>query len=263
MSAHDDLGNQVSVNKTGDPWNVIMWMDHRAGAEAKFINATNHEVLNYVGGSISLEMETPKILWLKKHLKTESFDKTKHYFDLGDFLHWKASGALNRSVCCIVCKWTHVNKPETNYWDKTYFSQVGLSDAMSKLGDSFSFPGDSTPISAETAKELGLNTNVKVGFSMIDAHAGALGMIGCGNVPKERVGLGRLALISGTSVCHMAQSAKSIDVPGVWGPYYGVILKDLYLSEGGQSAAGKLLDHIVMGHVAYSELAKKLGGGVG
>jgi len=96
-----------------------------------------------------------------------------------------------------------------------------------------------------------------VGFSMIDAHAGALGMVGCGNVPKERVGLGRLSLISGTSVCHMALTPKSTMVPGVWGPYYGVIFKDLYLSEAGQSAAGKLLDHVVMGHAAYLELAKE------
>lgn len=262
MAAFDEEGRPVSTSKSGDPWNVIMWMDHRAGAEAQFINSTKHSVLNYVGGSISLEMETPKILWLKKNMP-ESYAKTKHYFDLGDFLHWKASGSLSRSVCCIVCKWTHVNQPGKNYWDESYFTRVGLADALPKLGDTFSFPGDSTTISPETAKELGLRPDVKVGFSMIDAHAGALGMISCGHVSKERVGLGRLALISGTSVCHMAQSSKSIDVPGVWGPYYGVILKDLYLSEGGQSAAGKLLDHIVMGHVAYPELAKQCGGSVG
>lgn len=46
--------------------NVIMWMDHRAVEEAKYINETNHQLLKFVGGKISLEMEMPKILWLKK-----------------------------------------------------------------------------------------------------------------------------------------------------------------------------------------------------
>ncbi|CAL8072387.1 unnamed protein product [Orchesella dallaii] len=263
LVALGSTGKPESVSKSQDPkWNIVMWMDHRAGEEANTINSTNHSVLKYVGGSISLEMETPKLLWLKKNLP-ENYRKTEHFFDLGDFLRWKASGSLSRSVCCIVCKWTHVNEEGKNYWDESYFSQVGLTDALPKIGNTFSFPGDSVQISAEAAKELGLGTNVKIGFSQIDAHSGVLGMIGCGNVPQEKVGLGRLALISGTSTCHMALSPKSVMVPGVWGPYYGVILKDMYLSEAGQSAAGKLLDHVVMSHVAYPELARECNNSVG
>lgn len=43
-----------------------VWMDHRAAAEAAEINATNHPLLRYVGGAMSLEMEPPKLLWLKR-----------------------------------------------------------------------------------------------------------------------------------------------------------------------------------------------------
>jgi len=46
--------------------NVVLWMDHRAGSEAELINSTRHPVLRSVGGSISLEMHLPKLLWLKK-----------------------------------------------------------------------------------------------------------------------------------------------------------------------------------------------------
>ena len=46
--------------------NVIMWLDHRAAGQAERINATQHEVLKYIGGKISLEMQTPKLLWIKE-----------------------------------------------------------------------------------------------------------------------------------------------------------------------------------------------------
>ena len=46
--------------------NIIMWMDHRAEKEAARINSTGHSVLRYVGGTMSLEMQPPKLLWLKE-----------------------------------------------------------------------------------------------------------------------------------------------------------------------------------------------------
>lgn len=60
-----DLNNQpVTISKSGnDEQNVILWMDHRAIQQANFINQTKHEVLAYVGGTISPEMECPKMLW--------------------------------------------------------------------------------------------------------------------------------------------------------------------------------------------------------
>ena len=46
--------------------NVIMWMDHRAITETDFINSTSHKLLKFVGGKMSVEMEMPKIMWIKK-----------------------------------------------------------------------------------------------------------------------------------------------------------------------------------------------------
>lgn len=60
-------------------------MDHRATNRAKRINATHHPVLKYVGGIISPEMETPKLLWLKENMP-EVFDRAGYFFDLADFL---------------------------------------------------------------------------------------------------------------------------------------------------------------------------------
>ena len=43
-----------------------MWMDHRAITETDFINSTSHKLLKFVGGKMSVEMEMPKIMWIKK-----------------------------------------------------------------------------------------------------------------------------------------------------------------------------------------------------
>lgn len=83
--------------------NVILWLDHRAEEEAAVINSLNHPVLKYVGGKISLEMETPKLMWLKKYLKTECYDKAGYFFDLPDFLTWKATGCNWRSARVVKC----------------------------------------------------------------------------------------------------------------------------------------------------------------
>ena len=65
----DAAANPLTVSTSGDQRrNVIVWMDHRAIAEARAVNDTQDDVLRYVGGSISPEMEIPKLLWLKRHL---------------------------------------------------------------------------------------------------------------------------------------------------------------------------------------------------
>lgn len=43
-----------------------MWMDHRAKSQTKLINETKHQVLSFVGGTMSIEMQPPKLLWLKE-----------------------------------------------------------------------------------------------------------------------------------------------------------------------------------------------------
>ncbi len=43
----------------------------------------------------------------------------------------------------------------------------------------------------------------------------------------------------------MAVSQKPLFIPGIWGPYYSAMIPDMWLTEGGQSATGSLVDHIV------------------
>ena len=70
----------------------------------------------------------------------------------------------------------------------------------------------------------------------------------------------RLAYIMGTSACIMATTSEPRFVPGVWGPYYSGMVPGFWLNEGGQSAAGAAIDHLIRSHPAYDEARR---GGAG
>ena len=236
--------------------NVILWMDHRATKQSRMINETKHDVLKYIGGKISPEMEIPKILWLKEGLK-EAYDNISYYFDLPDFLTFKATGSQKRSACSTTCKWTYLNHKKDG-WEKDFFNELDLKELLlgGKIGDDIIQVGEPIgSLSKNSAKELGLNRSVIVSSSIIDAHAGGVGVLG----GKSS---GVLSLITGTSACHMVCVKEKKFVKGVWGPYYGAMLPDLWLLEGGQSTAGALVDDVIKRSKIYEEVsrdAKKIG----
>ncbi len=106
-------------------------------------------------------------------------------------------------------------------------------------------------MSIAAAAELGLTTACIVGVGVIDAQAGCLGPLA--SLPDERIER-EMAIIGGTSTCHMAISRRPHHVPGVWGPYLATLLPERWLNEGGQSATGASLDHVVAGHAAATSL---------
>src|SRR5581483_8259786 len=254
----DQTGAPLTVSISGDnSRNVIVWMDHRAIPEARLVNETQDEVLRYVGGSISPEMEVPKLLWLKRHLRP-SFDGAGHFFDLADYLSFRATGSLARSTCTVTCKWNYLAHEKR--WSAAYFQRVGLREFVAedyrRIGTEIVAPG--TPLGAgltdQAARDLGLNPGTLVGASLIDAHAGGVGAIGGRDASGATAdACDRLAYIMGTSACIMATTATPSFVPGVWGPYYQGMVPGFWLNEGGQSAAGAAIDHLLRSHPAFAE----------
>src|SRR6202521_8951 len=148
----DAGGGPLTVSASGDQRrNVIVWMDHRAIAEARQVNDTQDDVLRYVGGSISPEMEIPKLLWLKRHLPS-SYNKAGHFFDLADYLSFRATGSTLRSICTLACKWNYLAHQQRR--SHSYFERIGLgdlaSDKYAKIGKDIVAPG--TPLGAGLTK---------------------------------------------------------------------------------------------------------------
>ncbi|MEX1039032.1 MAG: FGGY-family carbohydrate kinase [Pirellulaceae bacterium] len=265
----DEENRPITVSPDDDDArNVIVWMDHRAVAQADRINRLGHDVLKYVGNVISPEMQTPKLLWLKENMP-ETWRRSRRFLDLPDFLTFRATGDETRSLCSTVCKWTYLghaaveggNQP--GRWDSGYFRSIGLEDLAEerfvRIGRQIRPMGQplGRGVTAEAAEELGVPAGTAVGVSIIDAHAGGIGMIGAmldGVSPRAEAFDRRLALIGGTSSCHMAVSTDPRFIRGIWGPYYSAMIPDMWLTEGGQSATGALIDFVIDNHGATNEL---------
>jgi len=122
-------------------------------------------------------------------------------------------------------------------------------------------------LSENSAKDLGLTPGIAVGSGVIDAYAGWVGTVGAqANLNSESRDQShdkddvsqvftRLAAVAGTSTCHLAMSETPIFVNGVWGPYRDVLIPKFWMAEGGQSATGELLKHVIETHPAHQEAA--------
>lgn len=281
----DKQGDPQSVDQassfTDNNFNVILWADHRAIEQANRINATHHEVLRYVGNTISPEMEIPKTLWLKENMPEDVWRSIGHLMDLPDFLTYRATGSLARSTCSLTCKCSYLPRLVGKGWEPSFFKDIGLEclvdegfarmggDAQEKVLEAGDPVGSG--LTKEAAEELGLLPGTPVGSAIIDAYAGAVATLGAtpyGTTERNNMlasldeslkthGPSRLAIICGTSSCHIAMSPKPIFVNGVWGPYRSVMVGDMWCAEGGQSSTGQLIDFIVNTHPALVEAQQR------
>lgn len=245
-------GTALTASNSGDPVrDVIVWMDHRAEAQADRINTIGGIPLTYVGNRISPEMELPKLLWLKENLP-QSFDRAQAFMDLTDYLTWRATGSDARSACTVTCKWTYL--PHLGGWDTGFLQKIGLGtladSGFARIGAEIVAPGTALGqgLSASGAADLGLPAGIPVAAGLIDAHAGGLG-----SLPISHTGQALpVAYVFGTSACLMASSRTPLKISGIWGPYLSAMLPDLWLLEGGQTVAGAAIDHVLRAHPAWA-----------
>lgn len=267
----------VGPNFENKDQNIIMWMDHRAVQETVDINNTDDKCLKYVGGHMSIEMEMPKIKWLKNNMNEKQFQNCI-FLDLPDYLTWKATGIQKRSYCSAVCKQgflPHGVENSQHGWSRQFLERIGLNELASNNFEKLGGPDDENSnflsagqcvgtVTEEFSKETMIGKNCAVGSGIIDAYAGWIGTVGgstrCKNNDTKGKSIdesiGRLAAVAGTSTCHISLSKDPIFVNGVWGPYRDVMVPRYWCAEGGQSCTGALLAHVLNTHPSAALLTK-------
>ena len=105
---------------------------------------------------------------------------------------------------------------------------------------------------------------------MIDAYAGWIGTVGAkvqlsadnldphAAANDQSQAFTRLAAVAGTSTCHLVMSKDPVFVNGVWGPYRDAVIPNFWIAEGGQSATGELLKHVLETHPAYNQALSRV-----
>lgn len=244
-SVYIDAEEEAPLDGGGD---VICWMDHRGEAEAAEVDATGHRFLSHVGGSLSPETNLPKLLWLKRH-RPETWASVKGARDLCDELARRATSVGRHSVCGLACKWPYLpNDPDP--WCKDLLDELGIGD-LTELEHLRDRPGRVGEVHAaltqKAALELGIPAGIPVAIGLIDAEAGALGVLGR-NYPGRMNNL--LPMIGGTSTCYMPFADDERFVPGVWGPFKDAVFAGYWMHEAGQSLSGTALDAILEHHPA-------------
>lgn len=117
-------------------------------------------------------MEIPKVLWLKKHMSPTAF-KSCRFFDLPDYITYRATSSLQRSACSLVCKCSYL--PDKG-WQNDFFEQIGLSELVQthyrQLGNDDVLTAGMLVghgLTNQAARELGLLPGTPIGSAVIDA----------------------------------------------------------------------------------------------
>jgi len=211
---------------------ALLWMDQRALREADEISATGEPILRYVSGRVSPEWMLPKALWLKRN-EPQTYEQADRIVECTDWMMFRLTGEWTLSLNHVAVKWNYA-RPDGG-WPASLLSDVDLVDLLEKWPSRIVALGQGeATLSRVAAAELGLPAGIPVAQGGIDAY---LGMLGLGATQD-----GDVAVIVGSSTCHLAQSREGVFGSGAAGCYPDATVEGLYTLEAGQTATGSILD---------------------
>ncbi|NOZ56421.1 MAG: ribulokinase [Calditrichaeota bacterium] len=237
---------------------VKLWKHHAAEPEANKLKevaeARGEDWLKYYGGKISSEWLVPKIMQILDE-DPELYERADRFIEAGDWVVLQLTGQEKRSSCHAGYK--AIWQKGVGYPSKEFFK--ALDPRLENLVEE-KLRGEVVPIgqkagglTPEMAEMVGLLPGTPVAVSVIDAHVG---------VPATGVdGPGKMALIMGTSTCHMIVSDKKLPIEGISGVVEDGILPGFFGYEAGQAAVGDIFAWFVRNAVppAYHDEAKRRG----
>lgn len=237
-----------------------LWKHHASQPQADRMNEVarrrGEKWLDRYGGIISSEWFFPKALQALDE-DPRVWKAADVYIEAGEWLGWQLTGTLSRSTC-------HGGYKQC--WDKKrgYPSDAYLAAVRrelprlvhDKMHGPRVAPGQAVGrLTAAWARKLGLPAEIAVSSSIIDAHSG---------VPGAGVaGEGVMAMVMGTSTCHMLMDRREKLVPGISGVVEDGILPGFYGYEAGQVAVGDIfawyVDHAAPAYIAAEAKRRRIG----
>src|SRR5262249_7099184 len=152
--------------------------------------------------------------------------KAARLIECTDWFMYRLTGEWTLSLNHVTVKWNYA-RPDGG-WSAALLKQVGLDDLPAKWPSAVVPLGrGEARLSTAAAAELGLRPGTPVAQGGIDAY---LGMLGLG-----AVGAGDIAMIMGSSTCHLAMAARELFGSGMLGCYPDAVVEGLYTLEGGQT----------------------------
>jgi len=242
----------VATKRDGTPLRpVILWMDQRAYEQAQRVNDTRDPVLKYVGWQESPEWMIPKALWLREH-EPEVYEAADLIIEGTDWLMFRLTANWAVSQNNATAKW-HYASPEGG-WPLSLLEKLDASELRDKWPDEVLPMGRrARELTSLAASDLGLKPGIPVAQGGIDAYAA---MFGVGVVHP-----GRMALVMGSSTCHMALCREGLFDSHVWGPYPDALLPGTWVLEGGQTSTGSIVTWLA-DNFGYREELEAAGRGV-
>jgi len=222
----------VAATRDGAPLRpAILWMDQRAHEEAAEIAATRHPRLRYAGSTLSAEWMLPKALWLQRH-EPRVFDQADLIVEGIDWLTHRLTGEWALSLNNVTCRWNYMQSE--GGWSEDLLEQAALPGLRAKWpGVILAMGQRAGGLTREAAAALGLRAGTPVAEGGIDAYTS---MLGVGAVRP-----GRMALVMGSSTCHLALCRGPAFGSRLWGPFPECLLPGTWVLEGGQTSTGSIV----------------------
>ncbi|MEY9848686.1 ribulokinase [Streptacidiphilus sp. MAP5-3] len=217
-----------------------LWKHHAAQAQADRINALatqrGESWLRRYGGRISSEWEYAKALQLLEE-DTELYRAAERWIEAADWIVWELTGAESRNLCTAGYKGIHQpdllgdsGRPSADFLREL---NPGFGDFTDKLDFPLSPPGGRAgALSSRAAAWTGLNEGIPVSVGNVDAHVT--------NAAARALEPGHMLAIMGTSTCHIMNSDRLADVPGMCGVVKDGVVPGLWGYEAGQSGVGDI-----------------------
>ena len=236
---------------------VKLWKHHAAQPEADQINALAHARcepwIDVYGGKISSEWFFSKTLQILNEAP-EIYHQAERIIEAADWMVWQLTGQETRCASTAGFKAIYQNG---SYPSQDYLAALhpALADVVEQKMTAPLLPLGSRAggLCEEAAAWTGLRPGTAVGVAMIDAFTAVY----AGQTTEP----GAMAIILGTSTCHMLVTAERIAVPGINGVVKDGFLPGTYGYEAGQAATGDILAWFVRRGVppVYHEEAMRRG----